>query len=74
MRTEIAGTVVRGALDLDRPLNLPDQSRVIVWVEPVENWRTRLKEGLNSWREFCKQHPVHSGGRRYSRDELHERD
>jgi hypothetical protein len=73
MITETTGIVVHGALELDQRLDLPDQSRVRVAVEPMESWRSRFKEGLESWKAFCEEHPVHSGGRRYTRDELHER-
>ncbi len=73
MRTETLGTVVAGALQLDQQLDMPDQSRVRVAVEPVENWQLRLREGLESWKEYCEKHPIHAGGRHYSRDELHER-
>ena len=73
MRTETTRTVVAGVLELDQRLDLPDQSRVRVAVEPLEGWRARFSAGLQSWKAFCEQHPVHAGGRRYSRDELHQR-
>jgi hypothetical protein len=44
-----------------------------VAVEPVESWQCRLREGLESWKAFCEEHPIRAGGRRYSRYELHER-
>ena len=49
------------------------QSRVRVAVEPLEGWQPRFSAGLDAWKAFCAEHPVHAGGRRYSRDELHER-
>jgi hypothetical protein len=73
MKTETLGTVVAGALTLDEQLDLPDQSRVRVAVEPLEGWQARLREGWKAWNEFSNEHPIHAGGRRYSRDELHER-
>lgn len=73
MRAETLGTVVAGVLQLDEQLNLPDRSRVRVAVETLEGWQPRLSAGLESWKAFCDEHPVHAGGRRYSRDELHER-
>ena len=72
MKTETLGTVVAGALRLDQQLNLPDQSRVRVAVEPLEGRQPQLREGWESWKAFCEEHPIHAGGRRYSRDELHE--
>ncbi len=73
MRTETMGTVVAGALRLDQRLDLPDQSRVRVAVEPLEGWQARFRAGLESWKALCEEHPIHAGGRRYSRDELRER-
>jgi hypothetical protein len=73
MTTEMLGTVVAGALRLDQQLNLPDQSRVRVAVEPLGTWQSQLHEGWESWKTFCEEHTIHAGGRRYSRDELHER-
>jgi hypothetical protein len=72
-KTETLGTVVAGALRLDQQLDLPDESRVLVAVEPLEGWQPRLRAGLESWKVYCEAHPVHAGGRRYSWDELHER-
>ena len=73
MITETTGTVVAGTLALDQPLDLPDRSRVRVAVEPLEGWQARLRDGWKAWKEFSDEHPIHTGGRRYSRDELHER-
>jgi hypothetical protein len=73
MRTETTATVMGGGLELDHRLDLPDQSRVRVAIEPLESWKGRFSAGLKSWKEFCEKHPIHSGGRRYTRNELHER-
>ncbi len=73
MTTETIATVVNGGLQLDVPLALPDQSRVRVAVEPLNDWRARFKAGLEEWKSYCQIHPVHAGRRRYTRDELHER-
>ncbi len=72
MTTETTGTVVDGALELDRRLDLPDRSRVRVAVEPLEDWRVRAQAGLKAWKAYLEEHPIHAG-RRYTRDELHER-
>ena len=74
MKTETTGTVVGGALQLDERLDLPDNSRVRVAVQPLEEWRTRFQNGLNAWKQLRQDRPVNSGGRHYTRDELHERD
>ncbi len=73
MRTEATATVMDGGLALDHRLDLPDQSRVRVVIEPLEVWKARFSAGLDSWKKFCEQRPIHSGGRRYTRNELHER-
>ncbi len=73
MKTETTATVLDGALELDAPLDLPDRSRVRVAVEPLENWRARFEAGLEEWKAYCEQHPIHSGQQHFTRDELHER-
>ncbi len=73
MIADLTGTVLGGTLKLDRPLSLPDQSRVRVTIQPVqsnEGWKLAL-EALERLR---RERPIRSGGLRYSRDELHERD
>ena len=73
MTTQATGTIVAGAIKLDIPINLPDNSRVRVAIEPLEVATSKRREALKEWIAFCEQHPVHSGGLRYTRDELHER-
>jgi hypothetical protein len=73
MRTETTGTVIHGGLQLDRPIELPDRSRVRVAVEPEDDWRERFNAGLRTLNKLCEDRPIHAGGRRYTRDELHER-
>jgi hypothetical protein len=73
MKTETTGTIFAGVLQLDGRIDLPDKSRVRVAVEPLEEWRTRFQTGLKAWKQLCQDRPVNSGGRRYTRDELHER-
>ncbi len=73
MRTQTTGTIVDGALELDQRIDLPDHSRVRVAIEPLESWRSKFQAGLNEWRSLCERRPIHSGGRRFTRDELHER-
>jgi hypothetical protein len=73
MKTETTGTIIAGLLQLDEHLDLPDNSRVRVAVQPLDDWRTRFQTGLNLWKQLCQEHSINSGGRRYTRDELHER-
>ena len=72
MITQVTATVVGGILKPDASLQLPDQTRVNLTIEPiVENpdpvaaW-----ESLQSW---IRENPLHGLGRRLTRDELHER-
>lgn len=73
MAAELTGTIMGGQLKLDQPIGLPDNSRVRVAVEPVGDWQQRLSNGLNVWKQVCEQSPIHSGRKRFTRDELHER-
>jgi hypothetical protein len=73
MKTETMGTVVAGILKLDERIDLPDQSRVRVALEPLEERWTGLRGGVKAWRQLRENEPINSGGRRYTRDELHER-
>jgi hypothetical protein len=71
--TQATGTINDGKVDLDQRIELPDNSRVRVAIEPLENWRTKFTAGLKQWMALCEQKPIRSGGRRFTRDELHER-
>ena len=78
MITHTTGTVIEGQLQLNEPLMLPDGSRVAVTVEAVASVsadpREAFAKGLSAWKKLIQEHPVHSGGVRFTRDELHERD
>lgn len=72
MKAEVTATIVGGLLKPDEQLPLPDQTRVKLTVETIgplpdaaAAWST-LKARLAQW-------PVHGGGKRFTRDELHER-
>ena len=73
MRTETTGIIVGGVLQLDDLIDMPDKSRVRVAIEPLEEWRSRLRTGLEEWKQLCQEQPVNSEGRRYTRNQLHER-
>ncbi len=73
MKTEIMATVLDGCLKPDQTLTLPERTRVKVTIEGVD---TRAM-GLDAWKAIesrLEQRPVNGGGRRFTRDELHERD
>lgn len=77
MTTRTTATVVDGQLQLDQPLPLPNQSRVNVVVESATetpaDWRERMTQGLESLQKLVAEHPIGSGGVRFTREELHER-
>lgn len=74
MTTQVTATLVDGVLKPDRPLPLADQTRVKLTIEPIEEWS---REGsLAAWeslKAMIRERPLHLGGKRYTRDELHER-
>jgi hypothetical protein len=74
MTTQITATVVGGMLKPDQPLPLADQTRVRLTIEPIEGWSPEAaRAAWESLQARLKEHPIDSGGVRYTRDELHER-
>ncbi len=74
MATQVIATVVNGMLKPDQALPLAERSRVRVTIEPIDDWTP--EKGRAAWealQAFLKEHPINSGGLRYTRDELHER-
>jgi hypothetical protein len=74
MKSSFTGTVYDGTLRLDQRIELADQSRVQVTVVPLVQWQQRWRRSLSGLEELKKSCPINSGGVRFSRDELHERD
>ena len=72
MVTKLAATVIDGALLLDEPLRLPDQSRVTVVIESASA-TAGSRGAFESFKKYSDEHPVDSEGHRFTRDELHER-
>ncbi len=73
MSNDVTGTVLGGQLKLDEPLSLPDRSRVRVTIQSMlsnDGWAV----ALNALERLRQAHPIDSGGLRYTRDELYERD
>ena len=74
MTTQVEATFINGVLRPDKPLPLADQARVRLTIEPVEEWsRDQALAALESINVRLKERPIHGGGVRYTRDELHER-
>jgi hypothetical protein len=51
-----------------------DPTRVRLTVEPLDEWSPeRAKAALQALLDRVREHPIHGGGVRFTRDELHER-
>ncbi len=75
MLAQITGTVIDGSLELDQPVELPNNTRVSVTVNPVlpTPAAARPEAGWAAWKRRIQERPVHAAGLHFSRDELHER-
>ena len=74
MKTTVTGTLLNRIVHLDHSVDLPDNTRVNVEIAPLEE---ASKDRLAAWEAFqqrIRTHPMRSGGHRFTRDELHERD
>lgn len=72
MLTQFDATIVDGMLRPDAPIGLPDASRVSVTIQAIETPKNPLA-ALQSIQDRLKLRPVFTDGRRFTRDELHER-
>lgn len=74
MTTRVDATLTNGVLKPDRPLTLPDQTRVRLTIEPIEEWSPdKAREAWKALLARLQERPINSGGMRFTRDELHER-
>lgn len=74
MTTQVDATLSNGVLKPDQPLPLADQTRVRLTVEPIaEGSLTQAAAALEAIRQRLRARPIHGGGIRYTREELHER-
>jgi hypothetical protein len=75
MLTQFTATVVDGMLRPDEPIGLPNDSRVTVVIAPVP-LPSPSADPVAAWEEmkrYADEHPMGSGGRKFSRDELYDR-
>ena len=73
MIAEVMATVEKGALKLDEALPFPEHTRVKLTIEPVEP----ANASLAAWERFlalCDAKPIVGDGKRFNREELHDRD
>lgn len=74
MTTKVEATLIDGVLKPDHELSLPDQTRVRLTIETITDWSpARALAAWESLKARLKERPLHFGGQRYTRDELHER-
>lgn len=74
MTTHIEATFSNGVLVPIGPLPLADQTRVRLAITPVDAWSP--EQGRAAWESLkarLAEHPLHLGGKRFTRDELYER-
>jgi hypothetical protein len=72
MDAQVTGTLVDDVVQLDSPVDLPNHCRVSITLKPLGD----LSKSLAAWQELkrrIQERPVHSGRKRFTRDELHER-
>jgi hypothetical protein len=67
------GTLVGNTIHLDAPLNLPDETRVSLTVLPLTPERAEALAAWEATKARLREHPIHGDGKRFTRDELHER-
>jgi hypothetical protein len=72
MTTQITATVVGGMLKPDERLQLAEQTRVNLTIEPLAE-RAEPLEAWQSLKAWIRESPLHCLGRRVTREELHER-
>jgi hypothetical protein len=69
----ITGTIQQGQLHLDQPVDLPDNCREQVTIEVLPAAQRSFMEAFEEFVRYANDHPIDSGGLRYTRDQLHER-
>lgn len=73
MNMTLSATVVDGCLHPDSPLGLPDRSHVTLTIHSSVPDSVRSGLAWESMKRRIREQPLHTGGRKFTRDELHER-
>jgi len=73
MMMRVTGTVVDGSLMLDQKLNLPDQSRVNVTLEPLGDEVSTRPRDLERLTESFARYSLDIGPRTWKREDLYDR-
>ena len=70
----IDGVIIDGTIQLDQPIDLANHSRVRVTVIPVDQIERTLDVALAGLERLKREQPIGSGGLKFTREQLHERD
>jgi len=73
MKTSYYGTVIDGALRLDKMVRLANHSRVEVTLVPLEENHCRWQEAIAALRELKVSNPIATGLPRPRREDLYDR-
>lgn len=68
----ITATFEHGVLRPDVPIALAPGERVRLTVEPIVSNEQSHAEAWDEFERLCEEAPIHSGGKKLTRDELHE--
>ena len=73
MQSNFSGIVIDGSVQLDQRVELADQCRVHVTITPFEEPQGCWAQALAALDQLKTTNPIRSGGLRFTRDQLHER-
>jgi hypothetical protein len=70
----VDGIIIDGAIHLNQPMNLPNHSRVRVTIVTHAELDRNWKETLANLERLKQEQPIGSGGLKFTREQLNERD
>ena len=73
MKKVVTGTLIDRMVQLDGDVDLPNHSRVSVSLEALGGDLHEAEAALERFLHRAEQRAFDSGGKRFTRDELHER-
>ena len=72
--TQVSATWTGGTFKPDEAVPLADPTRVRLTIEPLVEWSPeRATAAWAALQKRLREHPIHGGGMRFTRDQLHER-
>jgi len=74
MTTIVQATLVNGVFLPDQEIDLPESSRVQLTIQTLDEQRAQALEAWKSILASLAESPLHLGGKRYTREELYDRD